>query len=273
MKTVIGLDIGGSATKIVGFAGENMYKPMFVKAADPLTSAYGAFGKFLDENRMALSDIEKVVITGVGSSHLSDEIYGIPVEHVSEFDCIGRGAMYLTGLDKAIVVSMGTGTAIVKCEKGTYEYLGGTGIGGGTITGLSKLLLGMEHVNNISALASSGNYEKTDLLLNVMTKKELSGLQSDLTASNFGNVGDTATKGDIAAGIINMVFETVAMMSIFCARSANIEDIVMTGSLTQIEQCAPTFARIKRWFGKNFIIPEESRFATVIGAALANEKK
>ena len=46
-KTVIGIDVGGTTTKIVGFRkGEDgsreLIAPQFVRATDPLTSIYGA---------------------------------------------------------------------------------------------------------------------------------------------------------------------------------------------------------------------------------------
>ena len=51
MKTIIGIDIGGSTTKIVGFSEDmTLIEPMSVRATDPLTSVYGAFGKFLNTN-------------------------------------------------------------------------------------------------------------------------------------------------------------------------------------------------------------------------------
>ena len=51
-KTVVGIDVGGSTTKIVGFKsdanGENkLISPFLVRATDPITSIYGAFGKKL----------------------------------------------------------------------------------------------------------------------------------------------------------------------------------------------------------------------------------
>ena len=49
MKVVIGIDVGGSTTKICGFTKEGertLLTPQLVRADDPLTSAYGAFGKF-----------------------------------------------------------------------------------------------------------------------------------------------------------------------------------------------------------------------------------
>ena len=78
MRVVIGIDVGGSTTKIVGFRKseekQELISPLFVKAADPVTSIYGAFGKFTDLNNLALSDIDKVLTTGVGSSYLSRPI-------------------------------------------------------------------------------------------------------------------------------------------------------------------------------------------------------
>ena len=70
-NTVIGIDVGGSTTKIVGFdysAGERkLIEPLFVRATDPITATFGAFGRFLDENDLSLGDVERVMITGAGS--------------------------------------------------------------------------------------------------------------------------------------------------------------------------------------------------------------
>ena len=50
-KVVVGIDVGGSTTKIVGFrrsenGSETLIAPLFVQATDPITSIYGAFGRF-----------------------------------------------------------------------------------------------------------------------------------------------------------------------------------------------------------------------------------
>ena len=50
MKTIVGIDVGGSTTKIVAFRGESIIEPQLVTATDPITSLYGAFGKFTAEN-------------------------------------------------------------------------------------------------------------------------------------------------------------------------------------------------------------------------------
>ena len=86
MGVYIGIDVGGSTTKIVGFDEKGkIFDPMIVRATDPITSIYGAFGKFTSENGLVLSEIAKVAVTGVGSSYIKEAIYGLDCEVVGEF--------------------------------------------------------------------------------------------------------------------------------------------------------------------------------------------
>jgi type II pantothenate kinase len=277
MSVIIGIDVGGSTTKIVGFKqdGEKriLIEPQFVRANDPLTATYGAFGKFTDENRISINEIDKVMMTGVGSSYVKHNLYGLDCQRVPEFNAIGRGGLYLSGLSEALVVSMGTGTALVHANaEGKMNYLGGTGVGGGSLMGLSKLLLKAENVDHIEEYAASGNLANIDLRISDITAKGREEfLFDELTASNFGNVSDVATKEDVALGIVNMVYETIGMVSIFGARSVGVSDIVLTGNLTRLAYCkkkADFFNSMKATYGVNFIMPERAQFATVIGAAL-----
>ena len=272
---IIGIDIGGSTTKIVGFdtsaAEKTLIRPLLVRATDSITSIYGAFGKFLDQNGLTLGDVQKVMFTGAGSSYMSKPIYGLPSEKIAEFKSIGLGGLYLSGLERAIIASCGTGTALVYAEEGAEpDYLGGTGVGGGTLVGLSKKMLNMDNVDHIAELAKSGSLDRVDLKIKDITKTDIvPGFSDIMTASNFGQVSDLATRADIACGIINMVFETIGMISIFAARNYKIRDVVLTGNLSQVPQAEAVFETLNRMFDMNFIIPENSAFGTVIGAALA----
>lgn len=271
MSIIVGIDVGGSTTKIVGFdRNRQMISPLTVKANDPVASSYGAFGKFTSQNGIEIADIDKISITGVGSSFTEKGLFGIPTEHVSEFNAIGLGGLYLSGLEEAIIVSMGTGTAIVHAKRGgTIEYMGGTGVGGGTLIGLSKKLFGISHVDNIVELAKDGNIDHVDLRISDITKKDiLPGLSSKLTASNFGKVSDVATRSDIALGLFNLIFESVGMLAIFAARARNLKNIVLTGNLAVVPQAKTTFDVLNNMFGMNFIMPENKQYATVIGTAL-----
>ena len=275
MRTIIGIDIGGSTTKIIGFREEGGIKqwlePLVIVANDPLTATYGAFGRFADENQLVLSEISRVMLTGVGSSHIKNNLYGLDCRRVEEFQCIGKGGSFLSGLDNSLIVSMGTGTAIVHAtQNGTYEYIGGTGVGGGTLIGLSRLMLNAEGVSELEDMARSGDLDKIDLKIKDLVQGDgLSNLSRDLTASNFANVSLGVTKDDIALGIMNLVFETVGMVSIFAARSRGVSDIVLTGNVTTLSQCAKKYEEFNTLgYGVNFVIPERSGFATAIGAAL-----
>ena len=276
MGIVIGIDVGGSTTKIVGFRIEGdkreLIPPQFVKANDPITAIYGAFGKFTDENGIRIQDIDKVLMTGVGSSYVKHDLYGINCVRVPEFDCIGKGGLFLSGLENAVVVSMGTGTAIVHAEKGVaMRYLGGTGVGGGTLMGLSRLLVGAGDIGHISEFVESGDLGNVDLRIKDMTASgAVPVMNADMTAANFGNVSDVATKSDIAKGISNLVYETVGMVSVFASRSVGVKDIVLTGNLTRLPSCIKKFEEFNHLgYGVRFVVPELSEFSTAIGCAIS----
>ncbi|MBR2945040.1 MAG: type II pantothenate kinase [Clostridia bacterium] len=274
MGVVVGIDIGGSTTKIVGFdENKSLIAPMFVTADDPITSVYGAFGKFTDANGLGLNDIEKVMITGVGSSYITKPIYNLNCIHTPEFKSIGLGGLYLSGLDEAIIVSLGTGTALVHAKEGFKpEYLGGTGVGGGTLVGLSHKMLGLSKIETIDEIAKGGSLANIDLRISDISKKDI-GLSTDMTAANFGKISDTASNGDLALGIINMVFETIGMISYFAAKNYSLRDIVLTGNLTQISQSKEIFEGLNKMFNMNFVIPQNAQYSTVIGAALSSYEK
>lgn len=265
----VGIDVGGSATKIAAFdEGGRLITPLFVRATDPLTSIYGALGRFTAENGIGLSDIGKIMVTGAGAPYVGKELYGRPCVHQSEFESVGRGGLYLSGLKEAIVVSMGTGTALVYAREGLpAEYLGGTGMGGGTLSGMSKLLLGMDDLDHVAALAADGDLSHVDLRVSDITRAGSKlGVRLDLTAANFGRVSDLASKADLSAGLFNMVFETVGMMAVFAARGKNTRDVVLTGRLSAMTTARKVFEMLNEVFGVHFIIPEFSEFGTVIGA-------
>ena len=288
-KTVIGIDIGGSTTKIVGFHFEQNKKPaliapQFVRATDPVTSMYGAFGKFTDQNGLTLDNIDRVMMTGVGSSVSQNPIYGLPCRKVSEFTCVGLGGLYLSGLQEAIVVSMGTGTALIHAkaknldesgapivsneEDTVIDYLGGTGVGGGTLVGLTKRMTGVATIEHIEQICREGNIENVDLRVGDISRDRFPNMNEKLTASNFGKVSDLATQSDIALGVANLVAETIFMMAIFAARSFGLKDIVLIGNLSTLPPVRRVFEELQDSFGVRFIIPENSQYGTVIGAAL-----
>ncbi len=269
MGKIIGIDIGGSTTKIVGLDNNTIFSPMLVKANDPVASVYGAFGKFLSANNLKLYDIERIMITGVGSSFIKAPLHGIATGKVDEFMAIGRGGLFLSALDNAIIVSMGTGTAFIKADSKGVRHLGGSGVGGGTLLGLSNRMLNVRGFNDLIEMATGGSLSHIDLTIGDITTDTVVGLPPDSTASNFGNLSDLASRDDVALGIINLVFQTIGMIAVFSSRIDGTADVVLTGNLTNVPQASDIFRRLGLLFNIRFIIPGSAEFATAVGAAIA----
>ncbi len=269
MKNILGIDIGGSTTKIIGYHNGDIFSPLIVKANDPKASLYGAFGKFMSENNLVLDDIHQVMITGVGSCVISNQIFGIPIKRIDEFKCVGRGGLFLSGLEKAVVVSMGTGTAFVAANKDEIHHIGGSGVGGGTLLGLSNKMLNVRDFDDIVETAKLGDLHNVDLLIGDISQEAVGALSSQVTASNFGKISDLASGGDLALGIINLVFQTIGVMSVFASYVEKTKHIVLTGNLTNVPQAKEIFEGMHSLYGVEFIIPSNSEFATATGAALS----
>jgi len=268
-KIVIGIDVGISTTKIVGIDSNGMVvSPLRIKATDPITSLYGAFGKYLHDNKIRLEEVEHVMLTGVGAAYIEEYIYGLPTTKAEEFVADGLGAKYESKLDRMIVVSMGTGTSLVKCDGEDISHIGGIGIGGGTLTGLSRLLLKTDDIKNIIDLAIEGDISHINLLIGDISAKPLPGLPMSATASLFSNAKANASREDIAVGLIHMVLQAIGSASILSSLGSGIKDFVMIGNLSLLPQCKEVYSAMEKLYGVHFIIPKYSEFCTAIGAAL-----
>ncbi len=266
---IIGIDIGGSTTKIIGTRNRDIVRPTTVEANDPVASASGAFGKFLAENHLAFSDIKKVVVTGAGASFLGETLLDLPIEKIDEFKALGYGGLFLSGLDKAIIVSMGTGTAYVKAHGKCIKHLGGTGVGGGTIKGLCRIMTNLSDTDNIIEAASIGDLNNIDLSVSDISHTDIGNLPGNLTASNFGKINDQAGRNDICRGILNMVFQVVGMMAIFAARTEKDTEIVVTGKLADIPLAHKVFEELTSLYNVNFHVPAHAAYCTAIGAGIS----
>lgn len=271
MAIVVGIDIGGSTTKIAGFDGEKMLVPVQISASNAIASLFGAFGKFLYDNSLELTDIQQVNLTGVGSASIAQPIYGLPTYKVDEFTANGVGGGYFAeGAKEFMVVSMGTGTSFVQVKDGVPSHLGGIGIGGGTIVGLSKLMLSTNDIDKIQELAAAGNVGRIDLRIGDISDKPLPGLDLDITASNFGKASSRATCEDKAAGIVHMVLESICQTAVLISQGTNLDNIVLIGSLTNFPEIQHICGMIRSMYpNKHFIVPDAGEYATAIGTALA----
>ena len=270
MGVILGIDIGGSGTKIVGLRKDGSVIDMLrIKAEDSLTSLYGALGNFLATHSLALTDLDRIVLTGVGAADAHGDIYGVPTVRVAEFPAVGTGGLALSGKERAVVVSMGTGTAFIWAEKnGEVRHLAGSGVGGGTLAGLSSLILGTRQFSQIRKLACEGDLSRVDLTIGEISRGKVGTLPPEATAANFANLSEDATHADLALGLVNMVLQSIGTMCVFACESCSAKTVVLTGALAMLPQAPGIFDLFTRLYGIEFIIPENATFATAIGAAL-----
>ncbi|MDR3276814.1 MAG: pantothenate kinase [Treponema sp.] len=273
---IIGIDIGSTTTKAVSLelagtsGGQSRVTHMVkTKAADAVTSATGAFGKMIIENKINIQDITRIMITGVGASKLNSDIFGIPTSKVDEIRSIGIGGMFLADRENIIITNIGTGTAIIDAAPGRIVHIGGSGVGGGTILGLGKRLLGMSDFNEIMELAGRGNLKQVDLLLDDIMETDISFLNRESTASNFGKMLDTAKNEDIALGVVNMVYQVIGMLSVFAAKSKDTGLVIVTGSGSNNPIGKNVLEVITGLYAIQFEYPPDAEYTTAIGAGLA----
>ncbi len=270
---IIGIDIGGSTTQGVLVRNGKITGFVDIHASDELASAAGCLGKILGTNRIGIDRVKFVAATGGGSKKkISKSILGIPVRKVDEIKAMGLGGLTLTKKKRCFVVSIGTGTAMVAVnDKGkSIKHAGGTGVGGGMLKGLYRLILNKHNINNLELLARKGDLRKVDLTVKDIVGKGIGKLSGGATAANFAKLTDDLENKDLALGLLNLVGEVVGTLSVFAARNYGLEkDIVFIGKVAKNRTLMKRIQQTVRMFGGRAIVPKNAEFATAIGAAKA----
>jgi type II pantothenate kinase len=270
VKAVLGIDLGGSTTKIAGLSDKGqLIGTLQIRASDQVTSVYGAVGNFLQTYKLELKDVCKIVITGVGATFITENIYNIPTYKMVEFKAVGLGGCRLAGFDKALVVSMGTGTGFLRVSGIDVKHFGGSGLGGGTLVGLSVGLINENDISRVALLAENGNLNNVDLTIEDISKNTIPNLPPHATAANLGKMKNNPAPADVAIGLLNLIFQVIGMMAVFACEGNPIKDIILTGTLTTLKQAADVFKAVSNLHGLTFTIPEHAVFAGAIGAAAA----
>lgn len=219
-----------------------------------------------------------LAVTGGKHLQLGDIIESTPIIHVNEIDAIGEGSMHLSGLSEeqsVIIVSAGSGTACIHAHKGNFTHCSGTGVGGGTVLGLSKLMLGTDNPEEIALLANKGSEGNVDLILEDVVSGPIGQLPSDTTAVNFGKVpkvNDRFAKEDIAAGIVNLVGQTAARIATSVAMIFKADQIVVVGRTPTFIGLRNSLEQAAALTGFTPHFPENGEYASALGALLMAEK-
>lgn len=272
----LGTDIGGSAVKLIAAdeKGNILARRKF--------TADGSGEHLEDEAKKMLAEANfseppaHIFITGAGSDIVENRFENIPRTCFEEFGCFGRGAVRLSGISKAVIVSIGTGTAFVIADGNKFTHIGGSGVGGGTLTGLAGLTVNTADSSAINRLIARGNPAKVDLTMGDICKGTLGGLAADVTAANFGSRHMSHEPADIAAGISNMIFQTAGIMAAFACKGTDITNAVFVGTMTEIPEGKAVLEAVGQLHSLTFTVPEGGAYAGALGAilmGLESEKK
>ena len=166
-----------------------------------------------------------VAATGSGAHPLAALLSGTHSVFIAdEFEAWGLGERSL--LRKAdfvpttphLLVSVGTGTSILRVDAdGAITRVGGTGLGGGTLRGLSQLLFGTGEHDEIADLARLGDRRRVDLLVKDLYANGEIAIDGDLTAANLARVTSREPK-DLAHGLVGLVGESIGVLAGALAR-------------------------------------------------------
>lgn len=274
MGLIIGLDIGASLTKVI-LADDSLkiINYNILPSEDPKETALKALKYLLNTIDLTRRrDVRTIVATGGGSRFLGDKVLGLPLTRINEIEAIGLGGSTLSGMSDCLVVSAGTGTALVILREGgrTIRHIGGTGVGGGTILGLSRRMLGVLDFKTLEEMALRGDSSKVDLMVGNLIGGPIGILPADVTASNFGKILGEASAEDIAAGIFNLVSQTIGVVVAMAAKAYSLEDnVVITGMLAKSRLFSKILRETARLLSVNVSIPENCELAGALGAIVA----
>lgn len=263
---IVGIDIGGSTTDAVLLDGGEV-KVVSVEANDPIAAASGALGMLLNTHGYRLDQITAIAASGGGARRLGDNLLGVPVTKVPEITAIGVGGTTLAGVADALVVSMGTGTALVSVRGESIVHAGGTGVGGGTLLGLSKHMLNVSRLETLQKMAANGDLSHVDLTVEDITGGPVGNLPPGATASNFGKLGTDATAEDKAKALLNMIAEVIVVVAVIAARASDHQSVILTGKLVRVKPLLERIQSTRALFDRGFVVPELADVATAIGAA------
>lgn len=232
-------------------------------------------GQILAEGGVSLANTRRLAVTGGRHQELPATIGGCEVLSVGEVQAIGRGGQALLELAggpasaDALVVSAGSGTAVVSARGGEYAHVTGSAVGGGTLLGLARLLLGTVAPAEIDALARSGDPNGADLSLGDVVGGPIGSLPAYATAVNFGRLARQPAdvrREDLAAALVTLVGQVIAVTAINAARAQRLERVLVIGHLTDMPSVRGVLELVGDWYGMRLTLPAQAGYGTALGA-------
>jgi type II pantothenate kinase len=227
----IGIDLGASRIKVARHGGE--------KAEEFRCFPTGARSEVAEWARSQTGI--PIGLTGAGATSFAEQ-EGIAGPVVDEFNAWAMGSRQLLRRAQSpvrepyLLVSLGTGTSVLRVEPHAVTRVGGSSLGGGTLMGLAALICDCRDFDTLRELAARGDRRHVDLVLADLYPPEQSPLPGHTTASSFARVAatETAAKADVshrAAGLMGLLGENIGLLASALARAENVLDVVFGGSV------------------------------------------
>lgn len=213
----------------------------------------------------------KIAVTGGRYRSLASHFGTVELVGVSEVQAIGLGGLALAGVERALVVSAGSGTAMVAARGRDCAHVTGIAVGGGTLQGLGRLLLGTADALEIDRLALTGDPNRADLTLVEAVGGAVGRLPLDANAVNFGRLARQAlelTQPDLAAALVRLVGQVIAVVAINAARAEGLEPIVVIGHLVDLPSLRRVLNEVAGYYQAVIHVPERPGMGTALGALL-----
>lgn len=267
----IGIDAGTSVTKLVAVRDRELIDRLRVDSEPSDSDIYALYESFMTKNNLKDEDIDKINLTGVGATGFDKEIGGKKPSYIHEFDANVKGAEYVAGgCNDFLLICMGTGTSYIHVKDNEATHVGGLGMGGGTVRGLAKYIVGTTDVKALSELSDSGNLSNINLTMADVSKANFIGLAAELTASNFAKTEVDASNADLVRGIYSLVIENIIQTGCMIANQMNIKSIVLIGGLCNSKETDDRLKLFKTMYPDiDFVLAKNGSYITAIGTAVA----
>ncbi|CAI2372292.1 unnamed protein product [Moneuplotes crassus] len=213
---------------------------------------------------------EKSIIQATGggahkySSLFMDEL-GIEVIKNDEMESLVKGMVYLqdnikdacftyteeegkefqeeSNMYPRILVSIGSGVSIIKANsQDSYERVAGSMIGGGTLVGLSNLLLHINDFNKIQDFSKKGDHTVVDTIVKDLYDSNIDSLQEDTIATSFGKIATIQTdditessvkQEDIASSLVCMISYNIGQITYLCCKLHKVQKVYFVGNFVK----------------------------------------
>ncbi|MBE2239659.1 MAG: Fumble domain-containing protein [Caldilineaceae bacterium] len=278
-KLAAAVDFGISNTDVVVRRGDELITWSQPYTRDPDEASVVAL---LAARDVDLSALSWLAVTGGRHRVLPDALRETAIVKISEVQAIGRGGQARLGLEgeqrtiPLMVASCGSGTALIKAQGDHYAHVSGSAVGGGAMLGLARLILGTMNPLEIERLAAAGDRNAVDLSLADVITGPIGSLPADATAVNFGRLGRSSFHGDVsredlAAALVNLIGQTIALITINVARAQACAHIVLIGHMLDMATLRGVIALVGQYYAAELQLVERPGYATAIGALLLAE--